>query len=370
MPAVTSANIPDRNAPLRILIVRLGAIGDVLMTSPVAQALKEAYPNVHITWVVDPQPADFVRANPYVDEIFILERKVELKKMLGHWQVLSFLREIRQFGRELKAKKFDIAIDLQGLLKSGITTWLSGAPRRIGLVPSSEGNHFFMTETAPWPKPLTRLTQKYLAILAPFGIAQTPRKPVLQVTEEDITTSHALLTSRGIMDDRYIACCIATSRPQKDWVLSRWGELADILWESEGLRTVFLGGAEHRVDSLRLIEGHPSNPVTLVGNATLMQSAAIVQKAAMVIGGDTGMTYTGLVTNRPTVVLYGSTDPGWLAEEPSVAICFYPMPCSPCRTRPKCKKYDCMQAITVQDVADTASDLLRRCRVLSTAGCQ
>ncbi len=81
------------------------------------------------------------------------------------------------------------------------------------------------------------------------------------------------------------------------------------------------------------------------------------------VGGDTGLTYAGLAVDTPTVALYGSTDPTWLAEEPFASVCFHPMPCSPCNRRPKCKHFDCMQAITDEEIYATGMRLLQRVRV-------
>jgi heptosyltransferase-1 len=84
-----------------------------------------------------------------------------------------------------------------------------------------------------------------------------------------------------------------------------------------------------------------------------------------VIGGDTGLTYAGFATDTPTLTLYGSTDPTWLAEEPNVSVCFHPMPCSPCHRKPTCKNYDCMHAITVEEVVDASMRLLEQRMVVA-----
>lgn len=360
MPHTATPQNPDRDSAVRILIVRVSAIGDVLMTSPVAQALKEHYPNAHVAWAVEPLSAPFVRANPYVDEVIVLERMPEWEKLLSRWQLLSLWRELCRFKRELQARKFDIVIDFQGLLKSGLLTRFSGAPRRIGQRPCWEYNHLFMTEQVYRPRSITRITQGYLAMLSALGISAEARKPVLEVPEGERTAADDFLAKAGLGEARYVACCVSTSRPQKDWVWLRWRELAEALWERAGLRTVFIGGPERRVDSLRLVEGCRAHPISAVGYTSLLASAAIIQDAAVVVGGDTGLTYAGFATETPTVALYGSTDPVWLAEEPGVTVLFHPMPCAPCRRRPTCKDYDCMQAITVDEVAEAVSALLTR----------
>lgn len=360
MPRRKTATIPERNTELSILIVRLGAIGDVMMTSAVPQALKETFPNAKISWLVEPLAVPIVRMNPYVDDIIVFDCKKEWVQLLrsGKWR--SLYQTVRDFRALLRERHFDIAIDFQELFKSAFLTWLSGAAQRIGPSPSREGNSLFMTELVTRPQHPTWLSQANLALLAPLGVPQTPRRLVLAVPEEERATAREFLESRGCKGTPYAAFCISTSRPQKDWVLSRWGELADMLQEREGLRTVFIGGPERRVDALGLVENCGSQPISAVGYTSIMQSTALVQDAALVIGGDTGLTYAGLATDTPTIALYGSTDPSWLAEECCATVCFHPMPCSPCARRPSCRQYDCMQAITVTEVVDTARMLLKR----------
>jgi heptosyltransferase-1 len=338
----------------RILLVRLSAIGDVLMTSPVPQALREAFPRAHIAWLVEPLSAPFVRVNPYVDEVIVLEQLGRWRRLLSEWKLIPLLREIRAYGRELRARQFDIAIDCQGLLKSGVLTGLSGASRRIGFIPPREYNHLFLTDRVERPPHPTRITQPYLTLLTALGLPVTPRRPVLPVPAGERAEAQAFLAAHGLVGQPYAACCISTSRPQKDWVWPRWRQLAELLRDRVGLRTVFIGGSERRVDTLQLIEACPAEPVSAVGRTSLLQSAALVQDAALVVGGDTGLTYAGLATDTPTVALYGSTDPSWLAEEFCVAVCYHPQPCSPCHRRPKCANYDCMQAITPDEVLDAA----------------
>lgn len=360
MPRKPSADIPDRDAELNILIVRLGAIGDVMMTSAVPQALKETFPNARVSWLVEPLSVPIVRMNPYVDDIIVFDCKKEWVKLLKSGRYATLYRTVRGFRDLLRRRRFDIAIDFQELFKSAFLTRLSGAARRIGPLPSREFNNLFMTELVARPRHTTWLSQANLALLAPLGVSQAYRRLVLSVPDDEREAAKDFLLGRGLVGAPYAAFCISTSRPQKDWVLSRWSELADQLYEREGLRAVLIGGPERRVDALGIVESAASQPISAVGYTSIMQSTALVQDAALVIGGDTGLTYAGLATDTPTIALYGSTDSSWLAEEPCATVCFHPMPCSPCARRPVCQQYDCMQAISVEEVLDTVRMLLKR----------
>jgi len=352
MLAPESQSVEEHRRSPAILIVRVSAIGDVLMASPVAQALREAYPNAYIAWAVEPLSAPLVCANPYVDEVIVVETSRRWLQCLRQMKFLPLLREVRAFARQLRARQFDIAIDIQGLLKTGVICSLTHAPRRIGPSPPEEGNQFFMTELNPWGKNLTHLADGYLGILASLAIDHKPRRPILQVPDDERTAAKQVLVEQGLGHERYIACCPFSSRPQKDWIFSRWGELADLLWQRDGLRTVFIGGPEHKETMTDFCRQYFSHPISAVGLTSLIQSAAIIQDAAGVIGVDTGLTYAGMAVDTPTIALYGSTNADWLQAEPHTRVILRVMPCAPCGRHPVCRDYDCMQAITVEEVAD------------------
>ena len=352
MLAPESQSAKEHRRSPAILIVRVSAIGDVLMASPVAQAVREAYPNAYIAWAVEPLSAPLVRANPYVDEVIVVETSRRWLQLLRQKKFLTLIREVRAFAGQLRARKFDITIDIQGLLKTGVICGLTHAPRRIGPSPPEEGNGFFMTELNPWGKNMSHLADGYLAILASLAIDHKPRRPILAIPDDEREAAKQMLIDQGLDTERYVACCPFSSRPQKDWVFSRWGELADLLRQRDGLRTVFIGGPEHQDTMADFCRQYTSHPISAVGLTSLIQSAAIIQDAAGVIGVDTGLTYAGMAVDTPTIALYGSTSADWLREEPHTRVIAHAMPCAPCGRHPVCQGYDCMRAITVEEVAD------------------
>ncbi len=348
----------NNTPPKRILIVRLSAIGDVLMTSTVPYALKNTYPGVHITWVVDRLSAPIVHANPYVDEVILLDQK-QWEKQLRQGKVLTVLREIANLKQTLQAGNHDMAIDFQELFMSGLVTWLSGAPRRIGPTPSREMNHIFMTERVGYPDKPTHLADRCNGMLRNLGIEQLTDRLILVMPEADQVIAKQLLADSGLTDGRYVTCCISSSRPQKDWVNSRWGELADELWQRHGLHTVLVGGPERKEQAEGLAAKHGAHLISVAGRTTLLQAAAICQGGVALVGVDTGLTYAGMANDVPTVTLYGSTPSTWLSEEPLVTIIHHKLSCYPCHRRPTCANFDCMDAITVAEVVAAVEGLLK-----------
>lgn len=358
MPTYKSSSRDIKQHPASILIVRVSAIGDVLMASPVAQALREAYPDAHIAWVVEPLSAPLVRANPYVDEVIVVETSRRWVDYLHKKQLLPLWREVRSFARDLRARRFDLVLDIHGLLKTGLICSFTRAPRRIGPAKTRECNHWFMTEVTPRHPNPTRLADLPLSLLAPLGIPLTPRRPVLRIPEADRDAARAFLAADGITVERYIACCISSSWPQKDWLWERWAELAELLWERDGLRCVLIGGPERRAEAERIVARSASPLVSAVARTSLLESAALIHDALGVIGVDTGLTYAGMAADVPTVALYGPTCHAWLRNEPRTTVVTHATPCTPCFRHPSCRHFDCMQAITAEEAATALRKLL------------
>jgi heptosyltransferase-1 len=309
--------------------------------------------------MVEAYIAPFVRSNPYVDEVIVTERKTRWKKLKREGHHFKVWREVLALLWQLHQRRFTISVDLHGLFKSGVISWAAHAQRRLApACPGEKEGAIFLKETTPWPEHPTTLAEKYLAMLRPLGIESPPRRPVLVIPEDERKQAHSFLAKHGLSDTPYAACCVTSSSLKKDWVIKRWGELAERLWQECGMRTVFIAGPESQERYAQLANICPAKPVSAAGELSMLQSAAVVQDATVVIGVDTGFTYAGLATDRPTVVLYGSTPYEWLRDEPNVAVCVHPMECSPCKRHPSCTDYACMRAISVDEVVNTVQSMV------------
>jgi Glycosyltransferase family 9 (heptosyltransferase) len=130
---------------LKVFIIRLSAIGDVVHTLPVASAIKDLVPGAHITWVVDEAASDLVLNNPAIDRVIVFPGKAAVSKLLAFTFGSADLQRINFFLKQLRAEKYDVAIDAQGLLKSALLTYISGAKIRIGFAETREFADRFLT---------------------------------------------------------------------------------------------------------------------------------------------------------------------------------------------------------------------------------
>jgi len=342
------------NAPQRILIIRLSAIGDVVMASGLIPALREISPQAHIGWLVEPAAALLLRHNPRLDEVIVLPRD-EWRALWRARRPIALLRSVLAFRRALRARRFDVAIDAQGLLKSALFAWWSGAARRVSLI-GREGSRWLMTEEfVPKPDPLKPIATEYRALARHLGATSAYRMD-LAVGDAPRAAAAIALAATGVQG-RYAVLCPYTTRPQKHWFDERWATLAQRL-QADGLTPVLLGGPSDAALA-PAIASHAAGLINLVGRLKLDDTVAVIAGSALLIGVDTGLTHMGSALNVPTVALFGSTRPYLDARVPHTAVLYEALPCSPCRRHPTCDgRYDCMRAFEVDTVLHAARSVL------------
>lgn len=337
-----------------VLLIRLSAIGDVVMASGLITALRTRYPEVRLAWLVQPEARGLLEAHPGLDEVIVLPRG-EWRRLLreGRWWRLG--REIARFVRALRARRFDSAIDLQGLIKSGIWARLSGAPVRIGLG-SKEGSGRLMTRVVDRPRGNDDIAAEYVRLATLLGADADSYRMHVAVREADAMHIQELLARAGMVG-RYAVFCPFTTRPQKHWFDDRWVELARVLPARLGMPIVIAGGPGDRAAADRIVAHAPM--VDLVGRTTIAQAAALIRDAALLVGVDTGLTHLGTAFGIPTVVLFGSTRPYLKTYSPRTRVLYHRLDCSPCHRRPTCDgAFHCMRRIAVDEVMATAQRLI------------
>jgi len=348
-----SANL----SPRRVLVIRVSAIGDVIMSSGLLPVLRQAWPAAEISWLTDDTNAGLLAANPRLSEVIALPRR--------HWQSLwragqyrRLYPELRGFVRALRGRRFDLAIDLQGLLKSGVWARLSGAPQRIGLG-SREGSQWLMTRVVTRQVESDLLGKEYRALAGALGLDPAGFAMDIVVAPADAQNAAAALREAGA-DSPYAVFAPFTTRPQKHWFDDRWAALAAEV-AAQRLRPVVLGGPGDRAHGEILVGAASAGTlVSLAGRTSLREAAAVIRGASLLVGVDTGLTHLGFAMGTPTIALFGSTRPYLDPDVPRGRVLYEPMACSPCRRHPTCGgEFTCMRRHTVEKVARVIRELLR-----------
>ena len=334
-----------------ILIIRLSAIGDVVFSSPLIKALRHRYPDAKISWLVEPAAAPLLKNNADLDEVIIWP-KGEWKKLWQQRKFLTLLGELGRLRKQLKMKQFDLAIDLQGLMKSGMWAYLSGASERIGLG-SKEGSARLMTNVVARHGDDPRIGSEYYHLAIAMGLNVDTFEMDIALSEQDQSYA-AEFRANG----EYAVICPFTTRPQKHWLESRWPELAEQIMQQQGIPVMMLGGPAD-VEAAARIHAANDKIINLVGKSSLTHTAAVIQQSALLIGVDTGLTHMGIAFNVPTLALFGSTCPYSETTRDNARVLYHKMECSPCRRNPSCDgDFTCMKKLTIEEIMQNVTEVM------------
>jgi len=347
--------------PEKILIVRLSALGDVVRCLPALTALRTAFPEAHIGWAIEKRFADLVEGHPDIDETIILPRKDWTRRLKNPLRIPALLVEVASSFRSLRKKSYDVAVDFQGNLRSGIVTGISGARRRIGFAASHarEHSHKFYTECFSPPLGTHRLMWNML-MLSKLGI-ENPAV-VWRTTQNTEETAHAK-EFLGRLDSSGPVVIIhpGTSRfgTFKRWPPERFAGVAKRLRDELGAVPVLTGGPGER-ELCEEVAGLAQGSAAVAPQMSLRRLAALIAEASLFVGADTGPLHIAVAAGVPVVAIFGPKDPakyGPFGENCEVVTA--DLPCRPC-TRRRCDRADCMTAITVDMVFESAKKNLAR----------
>lgn len=345
------------NKAPRILIIRLSAIGDVVMASGIISAIRSVHPNAYIAWLVEPMVADLLRDNDQLDEVIIWQRP-EWKKLWRQRKYGQVLKALRVCVRRLRDEQFDIALDMQGLLKSGFWAFASGAKRRIGLG-SKEGSQWLMTETVPRPADDPRISSEYIQLAEHLGASASRFQMALPIPMERKNGVSEQAQALGLEDGKpVLAACVYTTRPQKHWFDDYWCRLFQLA-HSEGWQIIVLGGPGDAQKADALIAQSAVPAINLCGKTRLLEAAEYIDRSDLLIGVDTGLTHMGIAKNTPTIALFGSTRPYSETPRDNVKVLYSTLECAPCRRHPTCDgAFTCMRNHEPERVWQQAKQLL------------
>jgi len=349
---------PFRPQPRRVLLVRASAIGDIVFASPLVAAFRRAYPEAHIAWLVQPEYRSLLEHHPDLNEVIVWP----VREWCELWRRRRFGSLARVFGafrQHLRSRRFDLALDLQGLLKSGLVTHLSGARERIGLG-SQEGSRWLMSRVVPRGGDSKRIGSEYLFLAQSLGLPTHDFSMAVPYGPEAADFARDLIAREGL-GRGFAVICPFTTRPQKHWFDRRWAGLSDRLQAELGLPVVMLGGAGDREAAGSIRGLAAGGPIDLAGRTTLSQAAALIAGSTLLVGVDTGLSHMGIAFGRPSLLLFGSTCPYLGTTRANARVLYHCLDCSPCKRRPTCNgAFTCMQSIAVDEVLDAAKNLLGR----------
>ena len=289
---------------MRILIVKLGSIGDIIHTLPAAAAIRAAMPQAEISWVVEHRSSEILRDNPILDRLIVVDTKALRRGLMSG----ETLRAPRQQLRRLRASAFDLAIDFQGLLKSASIARLSGARRVFGFSREflrEPASRIFLSKTIPIPGQI-HVIRKNLALAR--GALDIPVPDAGEDFVFPIVTSPVhKAEAKTFSENKFAILNPGGGWPTKLWSVERFGRLADELWSHYGLRSLVTYGPGEEQIAATVLESSRSGAASAV-SLSLKGFYELAKRAEVYIGGDTGPTHIAIAAGTPIVGLFGPTE--------------------------------------------------------------
>lgn len=295
-------------SPSRILIVRLGSLGDIVHTLPAVAAVRRAFPNAAIDWLVDVRQQELLELVPAID------RRIPVN--------ITGPRAVYSTAAALRRERYDIALDFQGLLKSAILARLSGARRTVGFPPEllrERAARLFYTENAGEAAP--HVIDKNLSMLKAIGI----RMPAVEFPLDDRNPAIAQDARARLhigSHDRFAVINPGAAWPNKRWPPVYFAEVARGLAKRHGLRSIVMWGPGEEQLAADVVSA--SDGTAAVAPATTIADlVSLLKAAALMVSGDTGPLHVAGAVGTPLVGIFGPTDPSrngpWAEDDLTVS---------------------------------------------------
>jgi len=333
-----------RVAAERILIVLLGAIGDVTRALPLAHRVRAGYPHAHLAWAVEPLAAPILAGHPALDDRLVFERRG------GARAFLEFLRRVR-------GERFDLVLDLQRHAKSGLVSAATRAPVRIGFHRrnAKELNWLWNTHTIDPVEPLGWKLAQYLRFADFLELPETaPRFDVTLTADEEASVTRTLAP----LTRPFAAFFLGSTWESRLRFASSYAAVVDAL-AARGLDTVLVGGTDVRGLADETVRLSTRPPLDLTTRTSLRESYGVLARARVAIGPDSGPMHLAAAAGTPVVSLWGATTPARSAPFGSHDwVLVGRVPCAPCYLRRCPIGRQCMRDITPERVVAQVTRIL------------
>ncbi len=286
--------------PRRICLIKPSALGDVVQTLPVLAALRRKWPDAEITWVIASGLAGLLEGHPHLDDVILFDRKSF--RGTGLWSAG------RRLWRTLRQRRFDLTIDLQGLLRSGLMTLATGSPVRIGLANAREAAWLAYTHRVPVPTLDMPALDRYWLLVRALGIADDPPAAQLGLTDTHRQWVGSICCG---LPRPWVVCAPGAQWETKRWPAEKYAAVLGQLALRNKASIVLIGGPGEEALTAE-VRGRLPGGVTaldLGGKTPLLSLAAVLEQADVLLSGDTGPMHLAAALGTPCVSLFTCTSP-------------------------------------------------------------
>lgn len=337
--------------PKKILIIRTDRLGDVILSTPVIENLRRAFPQAYIAFMCRPYTKEVVEGNPFLDEVIIYDKENRHK---------SLAASIR-FARGLAKKKFDWAIILHPTNRSHIVAFFAAIPLRVGW---DRKMGFLLTHRLKHNKQqgFKHELEYTLDVLRKLGIPIVSKQTYFPLSDIKRQEIENLLKVHGLgQKDRLVVLHPSASCPSKRWPEESFSRLAAMLKQSFDCKIAIITAQGQEGCAAAIVE--ENEVIDLRGKLTISQIAALLSRAALFISNDSGPVHIAASLKVPVISIFGRNNPGlspqrWKPLGERSYVLHKPLDCNPCLAHNCKKQFLCLQAITPEDVFKLARSIL------------
>lgn len=336
----------------KILIIRRSALGDTIHTLPLAKSLREKFPNAQIDWIVEDKAEKFITNNPLLNKVYVIHKKT------------GGFAEFKQIIKQIRAQKYDIAIDTQQLLKSGVILGLSGAKRKITLSDGREFSWIFANEIIKTNRKQFdinyHVVKRNLEIAKYLGADEEKIEFTLPNTSENDKNKAKDLLNKIDPNLKSVIISPETTWNNKHWTVDGWRKVIEKL--SGKVNLVYTGTSDENGLSGKILQGF-DGIINLSGKTNLFELEEVFKLADLVISVDSGSAHVAWATGVPAIItLFFATSSKRTAPFGEKYFSIQAeTPCSPCMKR-KCKNKiinECVPTISPEKVISTVNEILK-----------
>ena len=320
----------------RILIIKPSSFGDIILTLPALRQLRLQYPGAYIAWMVNQSLSELLEGNPLLDEVIPFDRKT-YGKVANLGKLLGFMRQLRQ-------KYFDIVLDFQGLLRSGLISRFSGVAYRVGFSHAREGSAHCYNCQIQLPKNIPHVSDQYIYLVStfhkiytgktlcpiPFPEHETPRWfPIPESTKQKIKNE---LHSAGWSDNQKLILIHPGARwESKRWMPEKFTALIQSINEHKDYFPVIIGGPEDIPIGQQIIATLSQSPLNWIAKTNLKELIVLIEMSDVLVSHDSGPMHLAGAIGTPVIAIFGPSDPIYSGpHNPKDIVIRTGVSCSPC----------------------------------------
>jgi heptosyltransferase I len=332
------STMPALKKPGKILVVKPSSLGDIVHSLPFLNAIRTCFPESEIHWVIAKGFEGLLEGHPMINKLWIIHK--------DKWRKISrageTVKELAALFKELNKEHYDLVVDLQGLLRSGLITAATGAPVRIGFLEAREGSRLFYTHKVEGGKDI-HAVERYLKIAHFLGCPDQnvgfPFAPPVDISE---------IRGKFTLPEEYVVLVPGARWETKRWAPEKFGELSASL----PLKAIIAGSRGDLDIAKTIVELSRGKAVSLIGKTSLRELTEIMRNAQCVVSNDSGPMHIAAALGIPVFALFGPTDAIRTGPYGDIhTIIREETECAPC-FRKKCNELRCMRNLTVQRVSD------------------